>query len=217
MARPVLAAGLAQAANVLREVLHRLARAPDFVRTLAGSRGNRTLRVAVRILRDEGGGAVATPAEVAGALAEARRVLRDQVGVDLVATVEPETATLDGSAPVGALDSPCAEGWWRADLGAGGAYLRANAVPGGLTVFVIRNVIGRAGCSLGPLTAYVTIDRGAFGGSNVRVLVHELGHACGLPHSKDEGNLMYARAPGERLTSWQAAVFRGSRHVTARS
>lgn len=215
MARPVLAAGLAQTANVLREVVHRIARAPDFVRTLSGSRRSRTMRIAVRILRDESGEPVASPADVAAALAEARRVLRDQAGVDLVAAVEPETASLDGAAPTASLDSPCVEGWWRADLGPGGAYFRGHAVRGGVTVFVIRDVVGRAGCSLGPLTAYVTIDRRAFGGSGVRVLAHELGHACGLPHSKAEGNLMFPRAPGERLAPWQAAVFRGSRHVTA--
>jgi hypothetical protein len=223
----VLAAGLAQGANVLREAGNRVAGLPELLGTIAGARRPKKLRVAVLILRDEAGSPVATEAEVRPALDEAQRVLRAAAAVELVAAVDPHVTTLAGKAPAEALDAPCAEGSFQAELGPGGAYFRAEAVRDGpaalvtgsgapVTVFVVRNVVGRAGCSLGPLTDYVTIDRGALTKRLLRVLAHELGHACGLPHSSAEENLMFPRVPGERLAPWQAAVFRSSRHVTYR-
>jgi hypothetical protein len=85
-----------------------------------------------------------------------------------------------------------------------------------VTVFVVRDVLGKAGCSLGPLVDYVTVDMGALKSRTRRVLVHELGHACGLPHSGAAGNLMLPRRMGERLQPWQVAVLRTSRHVSYR-
>jgi hypothetical protein len=216
-------AGLAQAANVLRETGHRLLGVPEVAGTLAGTRRRKTLRVRVLILRDEQGKPVATPEDVEPALAEARRVLREQAAIEIVPALEPVVATLEASAPPAALDSPCAEGSWRADFGTGGAFFRrfsarrgANGAGAPITVFVVRDVLGKAGCSLGPLVDYVTVDMTALKGRTRRVLVHELGHACGLPHSGAAGNLMLPKRMGERLQPWQAAVLRSSRHVTYR-
>jgi hypothetical protein len=77
----------------------------------------------------------------------------------------------------------------------------------------VHDVVGKCGCSLGPFGDYVTIDAGGLGGTR-RILAHELGHSCGLPHTSREGNLMRPRSPGERLTRLQRAILRGSRHVT---
>jgi len=83
-----------------------------------------------------------------------------------------------------------------------------------LTVFVVRDVVGKCGCSLGPFGDYVTVDAEGLGGRTRRILAHELGHSCGLRHKRDERNLMRPKGPGEELTAWQTAVFRSSRHVT---
>jgi hypothetical protein len=223
----LLAAGLTESANVLREAVNRVVGLPEVLGTIAGSRRTKRLRVAVVILRDESGQPVALPTDVQRAVVEAQRVLREQAAVELVAAREPLVTTLEGPAPTPALDAPCAEGSWRADFGAGGGFYRDHSIRNGaaalvtgsgapLTVFVVRNVIGRAGCSLGPLTDYLSIDGGALRTRLLRVLAHELGHACGLPHVGDEANLMHPKAVGERLAPWQIAVLRSSRHVTYR-
>jgi hypothetical protein len=208
---------------VLREAGNRVVGLPEAAGSLAGTRRPKKLRVNVAILRDERGRPVATPADVEPALEEARRVLREQLAIDLVPAGGSPIRTLEPPSPPAALDSPCARGSYRADFGPGGAFFRRFAVPGPatgsgapITVFVIRDVIGKAGCSLGPLVDYVTVDMTGLTGKTRRVLVHELGHACGLPHSRAAGNLMLPRRMGDRLQPWQVAVFRSSRHVTYR-
>ncbi len=218
-----LAAGLAEAANVLREAGNRIVGIPEIAGSLAGGRRPKKLRIRVVILRDEEGKPVATPEDVEPSLVEARRVLRGTLAIDLLPAADPLARTLDVPAPPSALDSPCAEGSWRADFGDGGAFFRRNLEPGTvtgsggpITVFVVRDVLGKAGCSLGPLVDHVTVDRTALQGKRLRVLAHELGHACGLPHSNAVENLMLPKGMGERLQPWQIAVFRSSRHVTYR-
>jgi hypothetical protein len=219
-----LAAGFGEAVNVLKEAGNRVLGLPDLALTLAGSRRRKKLRLCVVILRDENGKPVATPADVEPAIAEARRVLASRLAIEIVSAAEPLVTTLEERAPQTALDSPCAEGSWRADFGPGGAFFRrhvARSTIGSLTgsgapvtAFVVRDVLGKAGCSLGPLVDYVTIDMGALKGRTLRVLAHELGHACGLPHSDEPENLMLPKSMGEKLAGWQVAVFRSSRHVT---
>lgn len=223
MAPFALAAGLTQGINVLREAGNRVVGIPDIGGSLAGSRRPKKLRVRVAILRDEQRTPVAAPEDVEPSLAEARRVLREALAVDLVAAAEPLVRTIAEPAPAAALDSPCAEGSYRADFGPGGAFFRRHREPGGvtgsggpITVFVVRDVLGKAGCSLGPLVDHVTVDMSALTGRRLRVLAHELGHACGLPHSNAPENLMLPARMGDRLQPWQVAVFRSSRHVTYR-
>ena len=217
------AAGLSEAANVLREAGNRVVGIPEVAGSLAGRRRPKKLRIRVVILRDEQGNPVATAEDVEPGLVEARRVLREILAIDLLPAAEPLVRTLEVPAPPSALDSPCAEGSWRADFGDGGAFFRrhvergtATGSGGPITVFVVRDVLGKAGCSLGPLVDHVTIDKTALEGKRLRVLAHELGHACGLPHSSAAENLMLPKRMGDRLQPWQIAVFRSSRHVTYR-
>jgi Matrixin len=219
----MLASGLTHAANVLREAGNRVLGLPEAGGTLAGARRPKRLRLSVAILRDELGRPVAMPADVEPSLDEARRVLRERLAIELVPGADPLVRTLELPAPREALDCPCADGSYRADLGVGGAFFRRFASRGRatgsgapITVFVVRDVLGKAGCSLGPLVDYVTVDMTGLTGKTKRVLVHELGHACGLPHSRAAGNLMLPTRMGDRLQPWQIAVFRSSRHVTYR-
>jgi hypothetical protein len=66
-----------------------------------------------------------------------------------------------------------------------------------------------AGCSLGPLTDYVTVSA-----DQPVCLAHELGHACNLLHTQTGANLMNPTCGGAHLSRWQVAVLRVSRHVT---
>jgi hypothetical protein len=219
----LLATGFTQGTNILRETGNRVVGIPELAGSLAGSRRPKKLRIRVVILRDEQGQPVARAEDFEPSIAEARRVLREMLAVDLLPAAEPLVWTLETPAPTDALDSPCAEGSYRADFGPGGAFFRLHRERGGITgsgspitVFVVRDVLGKAGCSLGPLVDHVTVDMTALTGRRLRVLAHELAHACGLPHSSAGENLMLPKGMGDRLQPWQIAVFRSSRHVTYR-
>jgi hypothetical protein len=215
---PLAAAG--QAGSLLREVTSRLVGIPELIGSLAGLRRPKRLRLSIQILRADGS-PVVTRETVDAAVAEATRVLEREANVQLVPASEPLVSVREDDAPPEALDSPCTDlGLWRADLGLAGRYFRPLRVSGSLgrgapvTVFVVRDVVGKCGCSLGPLGDYVTIDRSGLAGSTNRILAHELGHSCGLRHVGGERNLMRPRGPGDRLSRWQTAVLRSSRHVT---
>jgi hypothetical protein len=98
---------------------------------------------------------------------------------------------------------------------AAGNFFAANLVSPiyPVTVFVVEDIEGATGCSLGPMTDYVTLSHdGAKQGS---VLAHELAHACGLWHVNDKTNLLWNRNDrGNKIRWWQKNIFRGSRHVT---
>jgi len=81
-----------------------------------------------------------------------------------------------------------------------------------VTVFVVQEIVGFAGCSLGWLSDYVTVES-----RHLFTTAHELGHACNLPHRKDKANLMHPASGRQRiilLTEWQIAMIRASRHIT---
>jgi hypothetical protein len=92
---------------------------------------------------------------------------------------------------------------------------RAFSIGAPVVAFTVRSFSdGKQGCSLGPLTDYVTIllDMDDL---DETVLAHELGHACTLLHKSDSSNLMYSKpGRGQTLTVWQKISVRGSRHVT---
>ncbi|MBW3593463.1 MAG: matrixin family metalloprotease [Actinobacteria bacterium] len=216
----VAAAAFAQVGSLGREALDRLLALPELALSLAGRRTPKKLRLRIVVLRDEDGRTVAGASDVAGAIADARAVFAEEAAVEIVALDGKLVTTAEGRAPAEALDAPCSDsGLWRADLGAAGSYFRPRAARGSgfgrgapITVFVVRDVVGKCGCSLGPLGDYITIDpRGL---ELRRILAHELAHSCGLAHRAAKENLMRPHAPGQRLTAWQRAVVRSSRHVT---
>jgi hypothetical protein len=211
-----------QIINVIKEVINRLIGALDFAAYFLGFQPFKKLRLRVVVLRDEDGHALADRARIGEAVTEAGRVFEQGARVRIV-PAEPLVITLEGAAPHEVLNVHCdGGGAWQEDLGAAGAYFRrasARSVAGMLigygspvTVFIVQAISGKGGCSLGPLTDYVTQEAGTV--RRNRLMAHEVAHACGLLHSKDKPNLMYPRSPGESMTKWQSALLRNSRHVT---
>jgi hypothetical protein len=125
---------------------------------------------------------------------------------------------------------PCGIGLGWTDLGVDGSTLEAQAsvncfystwrrllgYGAPVVVFYVKQMAsdsGSVGCSAGPLTDWVVVDRQ---GSLVSTTAHETGHACNLWHSTDPNNLM---APatirvGSSLDLHQILLVRASRHVT---
>jgi hypothetical protein len=209
--------------NVIKEVLNRLLKLPDLLLALVGIRPAKRLRLRIVILRDERGLPVAGNEEVLPVYEEARRILGRSARV----MVEPagwQVVTAPHAAPKAALDVHCTDGGaWQDDMGQAGAFFRslmartalgtATGFTAPVTVFIVRSISNRNGCSLGVLTDYVTVEAKTLKTTR-RLLVHEIAHACGLWHSSNRDNLMFPQGPGEQLAGWQAALLRSSRHVT---
>lgn len=222
-ARQVAGGTVAQSLNVLKETVKRTLALPDFAGHMAGIQPYKTLRVRVTILRDEGGQPLAEEEEVTPSLDEARRIFSEGAHVRLLPAGRP-VVTVPGPAPRAALDVHCDDGAWQEDFGAAGAYFRQHAASRNegqrrgygapVTVFIVRDISNKGGCSLGPLADYVTVEARMLNRARHRLLAHEVGHACGLWHSEVKANLMFPKGPGAALTRWQAAVLRSSRHVT---
>lgn len=223
----MIGALLSQLGGLANELISRILGLPELVASLLGSRRSKAIRLRVVILRDEQGVPVLDGEAAATAAVEmAKAIFERECGV----TVEPADdgpmiTVAPTPAPTAALNVHCNLGAWTDDLGPGGAYFRgltarrSGGVPLGrgtpVTAFVVRSVKDRGGCSIGPLTSYVTVVAAAMRGSNPRTLAHELGHACSLLHRGTEGNLMRPQNTGESLTRWQVAVIRSSSHAAA--
>jgi hypothetical protein len=199
-----------------------LASVPEALLALAGVRWEKRLRVQVVVLRDEAGEPVVALERLDEHLALAREIFASKARVRI--EVEDISVSARPSA-TGLLEPGChTVGSFVEDLGRrGSAYelLSSTEASAGnfrrlvgygapVVVLVVRSFRTKhLGCSLGPLTDYVTIAA-----ANAICLAHELGHACGLPHSKRKDNLM-SRFCGQReIAGWQVAVIRSSRHVT---
>lgn len=167
------------------------------------------------------------------AIAVAKETFRAQLNTRIRAADGVMIETLDFPAPAAALEVHCGAGALADDLASpAGRYFRrhlAGVAPTWLTfgygtpitAFVVENVVDMNGCSLGPLTDYVTVDLTGMAYLTTHsdrrpsTLAHELVHACGLGHAARKSNLMYrTRERGRRLNRLQKAIARGSRHVT---
>lgn len=193
--------------------------------------GPATLRVHVVILSDEAGRPLCRPDQVMPSIRRADQVLREGAHIRLrLARMQ----VIDEPAPPRALN-PRAERLLLLDdvLGRTEFYRRhqaavdaSNLVVGTpVTVVVVREIAGRTtGCSLGISADWVIVQASLFDAAAPRtydetVLVHELGHALNLPHSRDRRNLMFpASSPpdavrGTAVHPWQEAVLHANRHV----
>lgn len=194
---------------------------PGAVLWLVGVGGEKKLAVRVIVLRDEAGEPVVSPEALGPHLETARRIFLESAGVRLLLG-EPAVEVAERPSRLAILEPGCHTLWsFLEDLGRrGSAYELLCGSAGGfrrlvgygapVVVVVVRGFTTRhIGCSLGPLTDYVTVK-----GENAACIAHELGHACGLPHSRGIDNLMHRSCGRVRLRRWQAAVIRTSRHVT---
>ncbi len=237
--------------NILKEAINRLLGLADLVLTFFGIMLPKKIRLQVVILRDESSKALlgdeglppmerqAELKQIEDAIALARDVFKKQVNTSIHAADGQMIVTLDYSSPTAALNVECGCGAITEDLykEAGRFFRRHRATNlSGLltgygapvTIFVVRDVKDNIGCSIGPLSDYVTVDLDGmayrptakeFDEERPRTLTHELGHACGLWHplinALHTANLMIPNpARGLFLELHQRAIFRNSRHVT---
>lgn len=184
------------------------------------------LRIQVFILRKENGDPVlndkASLTALQDALDYAIQTFKDRFDVKIKPYGNPVIQTLSGAAPTAALDVKCDSGAASNEWGEAGEYFANNLAGWNLiplslgfpvSVFVVRFIDGKIGCSLGPLTDYVTVS--VDGANSLNTMAHELGHCCGLLHREDVKNLMYPDdIRDNHVTGWQKFVVRNSRHCT---
>lgn len=221
--RFLAAGGAAQATNILKETVKRSIGLAELGASALGVQPFKQLRLRVVILRDEEGRPLCSTQDVRDSWEEAQRIFSQQARVRLVAAL-PSIVVVPTPSPLAALNVHCDDGAWQEDLDGAGDYFRQNCAQTSsgrwvgysapVTVFIVRDISNKGGCSLGPLTDYVTLEAGMLNRARSRLLAHEVAHACGLWHSKDKENLMFPRGPGDKLTRWQALLLRNSRHVT---
>lgn len=140
-----------------------------------------------------------------------------QIGCDFQAWLED--IWLTGSQFENAASLHCRERSFASVVGLG-SPIYAFCVPD------IKGTLG--GCSLGPLTNYITFEPSDCGGNTT--LAHEVGHACnlllhGVFSANEPSNLMYDScnlpgpspqppAPRDQLSPFQVAIVRGSKYCT---
>jgi hypothetical protein len=190
----------------------------------------KTMTLHVVILRDETSAAIIQPADIDSAIQSAKKIFKSKFNVAIKAYGKPMVQTLKGSAPKAALDVDCDGSAFGEEFGEAGDYFAQHTggwvgIPISLafpvTVFVVRSIKGKIGCSI-PITDYVTLSAmpatqgsSLTGVSNATTLAHELAHTCLLAHREDKNNLLFPDASrGTDVTWWQKRVARTSRHCT---
>jgi hypothetical protein len=218
---PIIGRLIDEIINIVTTIFWRLVGLFDAILTAVGIRPLKKLRLCFIILRDEKGNPVTTAAALQPTIAAAQQIYRNAANIDLLVD---GIHTVDGPSPTYALDVSCNEGAWGEDLWLTGAYFDATSAwhcaTGGLgrltgyanpiIVFCVRSIPGStAGCALGPLTDYLTIE-----GADPVCLAHETAHKVGLWHCCASTNLANAICGGTQLDWWQVTIARDSEFVT---
>jgi hypothetical protein len=175
------------------------------------------LRIKIIILQDPQATTVVSPADLTTAIEYAKRSFKKNFNTKLLphASSQPFADVLQKSAPREVLYTKGSIGALAEEFRLAGSFFAFNLI--GLfypvTAFVVLEINHASGCSLGPLTDYVTLDPD--GAKNASTLAHEIAHACGLWHQQERSNLLWRTySRGDEVTWWQKNIFRGSRHVT---
>jgi len=179
------------------------------------------LRLHVAVLSDASGPLV-TEAELTPSIDYIQRVFKDRFNVKVVPYSKSFVQVVTEQAPTSALVIDAGWDAYAEDFDEAGDFFAKhlagwNVIPVGftfpVTVYVIRDIRGRKGYSLGPLTDYVLLDVDGVRLTN-STLAHEVAHACTLVHSQTQSNLMYARdTRGDGVKGFQKNFLRSSRHM----
>lgn len=229
--------GLSQIVNIAKEGVNRILGVPDFIGNLIGIVPRKKLRLRVVILRDENGGTLATPDDLDLVFQRTKAIFKQRFNTKVVPAGGILIETYDPIPPFEALNPKCDVDGWLDDFGTAGDFYSLKiatnlaAAPTGyampITVFIVKNVVDKTGCSFGPLTDHVVYDTNGLtaapGNPNDDVdvprgqlwLAHELAHSCGLWHSSQKKNLMHKSSDtGTDVRRWEIAIARNSRHIT---
>lgn len=226
-----------QVIDLITELGHRLVGLPDFVLTLLGIMVRKKMRLQVLLMKNAAGDFLNIPEDVELMVERTQAIFDSQMNVNIVSARGAMVQRIGTIPPDQALRPHCDGEAWLEDFGDAGHFFfmqRTKSffsfIPGyanPITAFVVEDVQGKNGCSLGPLTSYVTVDQtgiapitGQSPSDDVvsvmgsTILAHELAHACGGLHRKKRNNLMFSgRERGVDLAKWQKAMYRNSRFI----
>ena len=190
-----------QLLNGRTEAVNRVLGTPGLVQTSPGSRRRKRLRVHAFVagasprLATERGGAARDRGSPSRGAAASRRDLKREANTELfwangrrstrsrsrrLTTPSTSTAAAARGSRTSARPAPISE---PSSTATRTDSLVAAAVTGygePIGVFVVRDIAGKAGCSICPLSDYVTVDR-----VRGELIAHELGHSCGLWHTRN--------------------------------
>lgn len=203
--------------RIVAEIIYRLIlHLPDTLFGFLNWPGKK-LRIKILILSHDRKNSFISPGDLDKAINYARNVFKKNFNVSLLpyGDREPIAEMLVAVPPHEALYTRGGSGALGDEFEIPGSFfasnLKAPIYP--VTVFVVIDIKGANGCSLGPMTDYVTLDQG--GAKDASILAHELAHACGLWHLTDKNNLLWNKSNrGDKIRWWQRNIFRSSRHVT---
>jgi hypothetical protein len=178
------------------------------------------LRIQILILSTSAG-PVVNESDLQPAIDFARNTFKNRFNVKLVPYGKRMVEIVKNPAPAAALNVSCGVTGLGEEFGEAGEFFAShlagwNAAPVSftfpVTVFIVAGVAGKQGCSMGPLTDYITVDPD--GVANPSLMAHEIGHACNLWHSGTKSNLMYKHWDrGDGAKWFQKNLLRSSRHV----
>ena len=203
--------------RIIVEIVHRIV--INIFDTLFGFLNwpEKKLRVKIFILQDPQANAVVSPTDLHTAIEYAMRSFKKNFNTRLLPhkNKQPFAEVLQKKPPHEVLFTKGSIGALTEEFKIAGSFFASNL--SGLfypiTVFVVLDIDHASGCSLGPLTDYVTLD--PEGAKNASTLAHEIAHACGLWHVQSRSNLLWRTSGrGDEVKWWQKNIFRSSRHIT---
>ena len=203
--------------RIIIETVHRLS--INVFDTLFGFLNwpEKKLRINIVILQDHQANPVVSPADLDTAIEYTKRSFKKNFNTRLLPhkSGQPFAEVLQKKTPYEVLYTKGSIGALWEEFTITGSFFASNLCGSfyPVTAFVVLDIDHASGCSLGPLTDYVTLDPN--GAKNASTLAHEIAHACGLWHLASKSNILWRTSGrGDEVKWWQKNIFRSSRHVT---